>query len=401
MKRIFSLFVAFAVMLSFCGCSKKLSDIVSDIEKLLPAGEEIVEVKYEEFSIQNPQFSSCYNELNGRQKDYYSRIYAISEEMTEGYIDLGEFYEGAVSDVSVAYNAFLYDKAEIFWMPNTYILATAESGSTKKLAIAFSCSDGDRQNEYNVSKSDRDAYRTELNNTVNEVMAVVQTLTSEYEKEKYINDYICENVSYDENARLNNTAYGALVLKAALCEGYARGFKLLCNEAGIECDLIVGESQNVGHMWNRVNIDRTHSYVDVTWNDRLEYKSYAYFNLTDEQIKETHDFAPVLDDLTEQEIADRATFNFTERECSFTGNTYYEQSGRMLWLDYGKSAGELIEQSATERQTYTEFMFATVSAQQLFEADPVEYLSEIQSYLSSVTISGYSQERDVLILLFE
>lgn len=401
MKRILSLFAALAVILSFCGCSKKLSDIVSDIEKLMPAGEEVVEVKYEEFSLHNPQFSSCYNELNGRQKDYYSRIYAISEEMTQGYIDLGKFYEGAVNDVSVAYSAFLYDNAEIFWMPNTYILATSESGGTKKLAIAFSCSDGDRQNEYAVGRANRDAYRTELNNAVNEVMAVVNTLGSEYEKEKYINDYICDNVSYDENARLNNTAYGALVLKSTLCEGYARGFKLLCNEAGIECDLIVGESQNVGHMWNRVNIDRIHSYVDVTWNDRSEYKSYAYFNLTDEQIRKTHDFAPILDDLTADDLADRVSFNFTERECSFTGNTYYEQSGRILWLDYGESAAKLIEQSAAAGESYTEFMFATDSAQQLFENDPVEYLKKIQEYLSSVTISGYSQERDVLILLFE
>ena len=398
MKKAIALILAVFLTVSLCGCSKKLSQIASEIENILPDSEEIVEVKYEEFILQNPQMEGCYSELDSKQKDYYSRIYAIAEDMTEGYVDMGEFYEGAVADVSIAYNAFLNDNAEIFWMPNTYVLATT---GNKMMAIAFECSDKDRKSEYAVSKSLRDSYRSQLDKVVKEVMAELDGLDSEYEKEKYINDYICDNVSYNETAALNNTSYGALVLNNALCEGYARAFKLLCNRAGIECALIVGESQNTGHMWNRVNIDRKHSFVDVTWNDREDYKSYAYFNITDEQIKESHSFAPLLSDLDKDEIDGSISFNFNERKCSFTGNTFYEQEGFMLWQNYADEAAEKIEDFADMGETYTEFMFATERIRSLFEKNPEKFLTEIQMNLSSVSINSYSSDRDTVVIFFE
>ena len=229
MKKNLALITALASLLVLSSCSaESFSDMVSGIYDLLPQGEEIVEVKYEYFSIQDPQFSGCYKSLNSRQKDFYGKIYTISEEMTEGFVNVGDSYDNAVNDFSVAYNAFLNDNADVFWMPGAYILAHSGNDNDRKLAVAFSYQGQGKNNDYTVSKAERDEYKSKLDSVVKKVLSEIKG-KSEYEKVLYINDFICDNVVYKEKGRLVNTSYGALVKKEALCEGYSRAFKLLCN----------------------------------------------------------------------------------------------------------------------------------------------------------------------------
>lgn len=400
MRKLLTFFIAVVVVSSFCSCSTEdFSDMVSGFYDLLPQEEEIVEVKYESFYIENPKFNSCYNALNSRQKDFYGRIHTISEEMTEGFVSVGDSYDKAVGDFSVAYNAFLNDNAEVFWMPNSYLLAQSGSEGNRKIAVAFCYKEQGKNNDYIVSKAQREEYKKELDKVIKNVLSEVEH-KSEYEKVLYINDYICDKVVYKEEGKLVSTAYGALVQNQALCEGYSRAFKLLCNKAGIACDLIIGESDGVGHMWNRVNIDLKHSYVDVTWNDRAEHKTYAYFNVTDEQLLKTHTFAPVLSSLSDKQIKNDTPFNFTKKECSFTGNSYYERNSLVLWQESFSAAASKIDVAADNNENQVEFMFATNEAQQIFERDPNEFIYKIQKNVKKAVINSYALERDVLILFF-
>ncbi len=62
---------------------------------------------------------------------------------------------------------------------------------------------------------------------------------------------------------------------SALCYGYARLFKSLCNHAGIRCEIVNGYARGdisrvsnnfrTNHTWNAVNIDGAWQLVDVTW----------------------------------------------------------------------------------------------------------------------------------------
>ena len=69
---------------------------------------------------------------------------------------------------------------------------------------------------------------------------------SDYEKEKLIHDYIVSNVAYGYPGGKKEpegdaySAYGALVLKKAVCNGYAEGMKLLCDLSGVTCKMISG-----------------------------------------------------------------------------------------------------------------------------------------------------------------
>lgn len=60
-----------------------------------------------------------------------------------------------------------------------------------------------------------------------------------------------------------------------VCEGYAKCYKLLLNEAGIEAYYISGNGNPVGHAWNLVNINGIFYHVDACWDDE-NYDAGAY-----------------------------------------------------------------------------------------------------------------------------
>ena len=106
-----------------------------------------------------------------------------------------------------------------------------------------------------------------------------------YDKLKSIHDFICETNTYVSGSPYCYSAYGALVDKKSVCEGYAEAFKLLCDKVGIDCIVVTGmslpDSDNTleAHMWNLVRMDDGEWYaVDVTWDDAGDISgNYKYF----------------------------------------------------------------------------------------------------------------------------
>lgn len=94
--------------------------------------------------------------------------------------------------------------------------------------------------------------------------------------------YITQECCYDQRAYdeiegnpnklptdpIPSLSYGPLVEGRGICSGLAWAFKLLMDEANIECSCIVGylkEKQDVGHIWNLVKLDGQYYHVDTTW----------------------------------------------------------------------------------------------------------------------------------------
>ena len=108
---------------------------------------------------------------------------------------------------------------------------------------------------------------------------------NDMEKIKTIHDWICKKVKYDSediyNSK-NHTDCSVFVGDSVVCEGYARAFNLLLNEAGIETYYVTG----VNHAWNIVNLDGHYFHIDLTWDDSDENINYNYFLKSDNQIKD-------------------------------------------------------------------------------------------------------------------
>ncbi len=103
----------------------------------------------------------------------------------------------------------------------------------------------------------------ELQNSV--INNVLESFSgNDYDKAYAAHEYIRSLVDYNNNGTyLKHTAYGALVNGEAVCEGYAKAYKLLLNKMGIECDVVI----NFEHAWNVVCLDGEWYMVDVTNDD--------------------------------------------------------------------------------------------------------------------------------------
>lgn len=96
---------------------------------------------------------------------------------------------------------------------------------------------------------------------------------SDYDKIYTIYDYICSHVIYDsENAssssgtdegkRQAHSAYGAIINKKAVCQGYALLMYRMLLEAGIDNRVVIG----INHAWNQVKLGDQYYYCDATWD---------------------------------------------------------------------------------------------------------------------------------------
>ncbi len=102
-----------------------------------------------------------------------------------------------------------------------------------------------------------------------------------------IHNYVCSLADYDRNFN-DPMAYDALSVfeagRKSVCEAYSKAIKLLCDEAGIPCLLVTGNSFSSPHasperhMWNLVQMEDNHWYaVDATWNDQASGVQNDFF----------------------------------------------------------------------------------------------------------------------------
>ena len=150
---------------------------------------------------------------------------------------------------------------------------------------------------------------------------------SEWEKEKYVHDFICENVRYDKLKKsYSHEIIGPLGQGVGVCEGIAKAVKVLCDALGVWCIIaICGNNPEKGikyrHTWNIVKINGKYYHLDATFDNTLGKEEtfgseirYDYFNLSDKQIFRDHE--PVL--VSVPKCEDGEHFYYKEKKLSFT-----------------------------------------------------------------------------------
>lgn len=122
-------------------------------------------------------------------------------------------------------------------------------------------------------------------------------MRTELEKEMYIHDFICSNVTYDKLKKsYSHEIIGPLQQGIGVCEGIAKTVKLLCDELGIPCIIaICGADPENGmkyrHAWNVIKIQGKWYHLDATFDNSLAkygQKRFDYVNLDDKKIFKDH-----------------------------------------------------------------------------------------------------------------
>lgn len=214
------------------------------------------------------------------------------------------------------YNVFFkmrLDHPEIFWVTNFKYRYYKDSPNLIFIP------------EYLFDKNKIREHQKALTARVEKLVRPAQKM-SEWEKEKYVHDFICENVRYDKLKKAySHEIIGPLGQGVGVCEGIAKVVKVLLDTLGVWCVIaICGNNPEKGikyrHTWNIVKINGTYYHLDATFDNSLGKSHqnpeirYDYFNLDDQQIFRDHEplIAPA------PRCTDHDHFYYKEKKLSFT-----------------------------------------------------------------------------------
>ena len=253
-----------------------------------------------------------------------SEYLAVNMMNASPVISLADFPESSdQSYLQDAWEEAVYQNPMILGVTNASIC-----GNGKMLAVTY-------DTEADAIREKQEEIAAETERVVSEI---ITDDMSELEKEIAINQYLCDTAEYDtaalENAGENDfedvddefndsfTPYGVLLNKAGVCSSYAGAFKLLAEEAGLECIVVTGYLDGeLPHAWNKVKIDGEWQIVDSTNNDS-ELIFNALLNLPDTAADKVlvEDERYVLDSKLDSYQA-----NTDEKEYYHINNRFYEQ----------------------------------------------------------------------------
>ncbi len=251
-----------------------------------------------------------YQCLSDDEKTLYEAIYgAVSNGIYVSYKDLAnirnesvykskayKFYtgtrsffsqysgSGASNAINRAAQAVCYDNADHieFYMvfPNQYSYTVNNDGTVDTYIVLaahmdesqFATCNSQIQNSLNsiVTKIKEDAKAQGNDNWP----AVMELVAHDYYCTTYGIDYDYANLDLSGNAAyfdFAHTAYGSLVEKSAVCDGYSSGFKLIMEKIGVDVMTVTGvggsASSMGGHAWNIIELDGNWYELDTTWDD--------------------------------------------------------------------------------------------------------------------------------------
>ncbi len=322
-------------------------------------------------------FIWSYYYLNETEQRLYRIILNMVRNLTVGFIDMGYLGKDAAVNVARAYRAVFNDFPEYYWMPVSYYLNVHDS----KTSVAFK--KNDIEDGYGFTKEQIRDNAEEFYDSISRIIEETESAESDFEKELIIHDALCRDVIYDSEYDFDGensvyTAYGALVNGYAVCEGYARAFKLLCRYAGIKCILVTGDSRGVGHMWNMVELDSQWYHVDVTWDDLRKESLHTYLNLTERSIRADHDIDIPYSKADSALISQGNSFNFYLPKAQSTEYNYYVQKELIIKEDkISPFVTELISAYNNGRH-HAELLFESEELQKDFKENYDSYVVEIQ-----------------------
>lgn len=150
--------------------------------------------------------------------------------------------------------------------------------------------------EYMFEKKKIKEMKIALESRISRLVRQAEGMAPE-EKEKYVHDFICSNVTYDKlKKQYSHEIIGPLQQGIGVCEGIAKTVKILCDRMGLECLIAISESApdrgiRYRHAWNLVRLKNTWYHLDATFDNslgRYGQKRFDYFNLDDKMIFKDH-----------------------------------------------------------------------------------------------------------------
>ena len=251
-----------AVILQPFSASAEALDQIRSIAKSIISGEpkEVEELRQMEVA----------QSEEGHQEYYFKQL---TEEEQRVYRELlkgirareKEFYLTISDDDSIdrSYHAVLKDHPEIFWVHNREkIYKTTYSDSDYCVFTPG----------YTYTDGEIDEIQTAMEQSFQEVRAVIPEDAGDYEKVRIVYTYVIDHTQY-QTGEDDQSIAGVFWKKSAVCAGYAGAVQYLLERLDIPCIYVDGSTKGSteGHAWDIVKIGQEYYYVDATNGDQPDF----------------------------------------------------------------------------------------------------------------------------------
>lgn len=371
-------FAVFLILLfCLCGCSLPDTDLSGEKAFNEPAAEEMIP-----FASQMPMEQAKGLRQKQTGKFYFEKL---SNREQVIYVEMLDILEKHYEDVALScdntdeiekiFQYVLNDHPEIFYVDGYTYTRYTMGDQIKKITFSGT---------YIMDEKQIKECRSQIDSYVNACMAGISPYMDDYEKVKYIYEYIVGQTEYDAGAPDNQNICSVFIHGRSVCQGYAKATQYLLREAGVESTIVMGRvSGGEGHAWNLVNLNGVYYFVDTTWGDASYQRTegsenvfensippinYDYLCVTTKQIEKTH----TLDDAG------------IIPECDSMADNYYVREGLYFTAMDKEKLADIFAGAYEEKDAYVTLKCAT---EEIY-LELIGYLIEEQGifrYLSSGT----------------
>lgn len=266
------------------------------------------------------------------------------------------------------FNSVLADHPEIFYVDGyTYTKHTLGEEIHK---ITFTARNTLTQAEAEQRKKGIEA-------NIETALSGIHSGMDDYQKIKYIYDYMIEHTDYRLDSPENQTVCSVFLYGESVCQGYAKAFQLLCSRVGIPAVLVTGEVKNgEAHAWDLVQSDGEWYYADPTWGDAFYLMgdddpawqgkkrpsvNYDYLLVTTQQLLRTHtidNFFPLPDCTAMKD-------NYYVRENAYFDTVDEDKLARLFARGYEEQKG-MVTLKCADADIYLQMKQKLLDDQEIF-----------------------------------
>lgn len=237
------------------------------------------------------EWDYCYQCLGEEDRIIYLEIYDILLNFGKD-VPISLTNPDKIGDI---FQCVLNDHPEIFYVQGYTYTSYMQQDTMTQLTLSGT---------YTMTREEASFCQKKIDAYVSECLAGINAGAEDYEKVKYIYEYLISHTEYCQDAKENQNICSVFLYGESVCQGYAKATQYLLKQAGVFCTLVIGSvAQGEGHAWNLVRMDGSFYYVDTTWGDasyqmeegtKDEWSrgfpqiNYDYLGVTMEQLLKTH-----------------------------------------------------------------------------------------------------------------
>lgn len=334
----------------------------------------------EKLSAENGNGGFYYDMLSEEEQAWYADMYAIMNGMYTGAALSPQGYGNAAEQrIDKIFQYVMNDHPELFFVQGYGYTAYEQNGEIVKISF---------EGDYTMSAAGREQKQEAMDAAVEACLAGISGDATEYEKVKYVYEYIVLHTDYNREAPENQNICSVFIGGESVCQGYAKAAQYLLDRLGVRSTLIVGNVRGgERHAWNLVWVDGSSYYLDVTWGDasyrpldgeesglQVSPVNYDYLCITTQELLKTH----MPDNL------------LSLPECTATAANYYVMEGALFDGYEEEAVAAFFDRAHAENRTsialkctgeevYAVFLEKLVEQQEIFRyldtaGGPVTYV---------------------------